>query len=212
MTSFHIDRLAPGSTHAARVLAFTREEAQDQLAGRTIWCGIQTPGTSATQALEIPSDEPLRELADRLDAALSGADREVRLGAVERDLCTHAADMVAAQVARDDIVLLHDTLSTLVATAIRERGAHTVWLMSGGSASSGRSPSSLDPFTSAFDAYITTWRQAVTAVLPCSDAVTVKAGPDAELDWNSALADVVDGDRQEMVGGRHHVRPLVSAH
>lgn len=208
MTSFRIEHLAPDSARATRVLRFTREQADDQLAGRTIWCGVETPGTGATQALDIPAGE----LADRLDAALFGVAGDVRLGAAERELCAEAADVVAEHVARDDIVLLHDTLSTLLAAAIRERGAHTVWIMSAGSgAPPRRSPISLPAFTSAFDAFITTWQQAVAAVLPCADAVTVKAGPDAALDWNSALADVVDGDRQEMVGGRHHARPAIAA-
>lgn len=212
MTSFRIEHLEPDSSRATRVVRFTREQAQDQLAGRTVWCGVETPGASAPQALDIPADEPLRELADRLDAALYGATGDVRLGAAERALCAQAADIVAAHVARDDIVLLHDTISMLLATAIRERGAHTVWIMSAGSsAPPRRSPTSLPAFTSAFDAFITTWQEAVAAVLPCSAAVTVKAGRDAELDWNSALADVVDGDRQEMVGGRHHARPAVAA-
>jgi hypothetical protein len=211
MTSFRIEHLEPGSTRATRAVRFTRERAQDQLAGRTVWCGMETPSTSATRALEVPVDEGLCELADRLDAALFGASGNVRLGAAERALCEHAADIVAVRVARDDIVLLHDSVSTLLAMAIREHGAHTVWIMSAGSAAPRhRSPSSLPAFISAFDAFITTWRQGVAAALPGSDAVTVKAGPDAELDWNSALADVVDGDRQEMVGGTHHARPAVA--
>ena len=210
MTNFHVEHLEPDSTRARRVVRFTRELAQDQLSGRTVWCGVETPRTSGTQALEIPADEGLSELADRLDAALIGAAADVRFGAAERALCAQAADVLAARVARDDIVLLHDSVCTLLAPAIRERGAHTVWIMSAGSgAPRHRSPSSLPAFTSAFDAFIATWQQAVAAALPCSGTITVKTGSDAELDWNSALTDVVDGDRQELVGGTHHARPAV---
>jgi hypothetical protein len=187
MTSFRIEHLESGSTRATRAVRFTREHAQDQLAGRTIWSSVETPGTSVTQSLEIPA-----ELFD-----IEG----VRLGAAERALCAQAAERVTAQVARDDVVLFHDSVSTLLAMAIREHGAHTVWVMSGGS---------LPALKSAFDAFIATWQQAVAAMLPCSGAITVKTGPDAELDWNSALTDVVDGDRQEMVGGTHHARPAVA--
>jgi hypothetical protein len=184
MTSFRIEHLESGSTRATRAVRFTREQAQDQLAGRTIWSSAATPGTSITQSLDIPADA-----------------NGVQLGAAERALCTQAAEIVTAQLARDDIVLLHDSVSMLLAMAIREHGAHTVWVMSGGS---------LPALKSAFDAFIATWQQAVAALLPCSGAITVKTGPDAELDWNSALTDVVDGDRQEMVGGTHHARPAVA--
>jgi hypothetical protein len=211
MTSFRIEHLEPGSARATRLIRFTREQAQDQLAGRTIWSSVETPGTSVTQSLEVPGDEPLRELADRLDAALLDAAHGVRLGGAERALCAQAAELVTAQVARDDIVLLHDRVSTLLAMAIREHGAHTVWVMSAASgAPRHRPPGSFPAFKSAFDAFIATWQQAVAAVLPCSGAITIKTGPDAELDWNSALTDVVDGDRQEMVGGTHHARPAVA--
>lgn len=211
MTSFRIEHLEPGSIRATRAVRFTREQAQDQLAGRTVWCGVEAPGTSATRALEVPADAGLREVADRLDAALLDAANGVRLGAAERALCAQAAELVTAQVARDDIVLLHDSVSTLLAMAIREHGAHTVWVMSAGSgAPRHRSPGSLPAVKSAFDAFIATWQQAVAAVLPCSGVITVKTGPDAELDWNSVLTDVVDGDRQEMVGGTHHARPAVA--
>jgi hypothetical protein len=133
MTSFRIEHLEPGSARATRLIRFTREQAQDQLAGRTIWSSVETPGTSVTQSLEVPGDEPLRELADRLDAALLDAAHGVRLGGAERALCAQAAELVTAQVARDDIVLLHDSVSTLLAMAIREHGAHTVWVMSAAS-------------------------------------------------------------------------------
>jgi hypothetical protein len=47
--------------------------------------------------------------------------------------------------------------------------------------------------------------------MPSADVVTVKSGPDAELDWNGILADVLTADRAQTVGGTLHARPTVAA-
>jgi hypothetical protein len=215
VTSFRIEYFTPpASARSERVLRFSREQADDHLAGRTVWCGVETPAGTAARPLEVPADEALSELAARLDGALRGAAAEAQLGAAERDLCMHAADIVAARVAPDDIVILHDALTVLVAAAARERGAHTIWLIStSGPASEAidRAERLMQPFTSSLDAYVTAWRDAVAARMPSADVVTVKSGPDAELDWNGILADVLTADRAQTVGGTLHARPTVAA-
>jgi len=187
VTTFQIEFFAePSSTRAGRTLRCSRERALDELAGRSIWCDVEIPAFTTTRRLELPGDAPLEELAARLDVAL-------------------------AEVDRDDIVLLDDALMALMAEAVRERGAHTVWLMAAaGDAPAYRAKPITRPSASAVDAYVTSWRDAVAALIPSSDRITVKAGPDAELDWNGALAEVVAGDRHDTVGGMLHVRPAVA--
>ena len=187
MTTVQIEIFAePSSTRAGRTLRCSRDRALDQLAGRSIWCDAEIPAYTTTRRLELPGDAPLAELAARPDVALTEVDR-------------------------DDIVLLDDALTALMAEAVRERGAHTVWLLAAaGDAPAYRARSFTRPSASAVDAYVTSWRDAVAALIPSSDRVTVKAGPDAELDWNCALAEVVAGDRHDTVGGTFHVRPAVA--
>jgi hypothetical protein len=187
VTTFQIEFFAESSsTRAGRTLRCSRDRALDQLAGRTIWCDVEIPVFTTTRRLELPGDAPLAELAARPDVAL-------------------------AEVDRDDIVLLDDALTALMAEAVRERGAHTVWLLGRpATRRRTRARSFMRPSASAVDAYVTSWRDAVAALIPSSDRVTVKAGPDAELDWNCALAEVVAGDRHDTVGGTFHVRPAVA--
>jgi hypothetical protein len=111
-----------------------------------------------------------------------------------------------APVEPDDIVMLDDAP---LAPAVRECGAHAVVglrTLPGARAT-------------AIDAYVIAWSgrgmlaYRLAAVMPQAGRVAEKdmdaAGDD--LAWGSLLADVVDADRDEHVGGRRHVRPAVAA-
>jgi hypothetical protein len=216
VTSYQLEYLTPhASSHDERVVRFSRDFAADQLAGRTIWCGVETPATTRAQTLDVPVGEQLRELAARIDAALTGAVGDMWLGSAERELCGQALELVDPRIASDDIVVLHDAVTALLAQAVRERGAHTVWLLGGmtqgRSAGMQRAWEFMQPFTTAVDAYVTTQGDAVAAVMPSAAVVTVKAGPDRELDWTGMLADVLEADRAQSVGGTVSVRPAVAA-
>jgi hypothetical protein len=112
-----------------------------------------------------------------------------------------------ALVGRDDIVVLDDTPS---APEVREHGAHAVVRVS-------TLPSSR---AAAVDAYLISWTATgalacrLSAILPNADRVVEKdmRGHGDDLAWGSLLADVVDADRAEHVGGRRHVRPAVAVH
>jgi hypothetical protein len=112
-----------------------------------------------------------------------------------------------ALVGPDDIVLLDDAQR---APEIRERGAHAVVPVR-------RRPART---VAGVDAYLIAWSTRgmlayrMAAVLPRSGRVSEKdmdAAGDA-LAWGSLLADVVNADRDEHVGGRRHARPAVAVH
>lgn len=216
MTSLHTERFAqPGSIHGDRVMRFHRDHALDQLEGRTVWSAVDTPGTTATRRLNLEADASVRELADRLDAAVGGESIDARFGAPERELCDRLAAIVADAVAPDDVVVLNDALTMLAASAARERGAHTVWLLGatrpGGRAGLYRATQVMGPFTALVDALVISDRGRAAALMPSTDVLTLAAGPDAELDWTVMLADVVEADRAQTVGGTYHVRPVIAA-
>ena len=148
MTSLTIDHLDPPSTvRRMRAVEAVRWRALDELSGRTVWCASALPGRSASArrlraslqwggggglrsgVLEVDADERLRHLAQRLEAMLEGASPS-RLGDAERELCAEGVrgseDLVGA-VSPDDVVVVHDALTALLAEALRERGAHAVW-------------------------------------------------------------------------------------
>jgi len=216
LTSFVIEHFRPAtSARDGRSLRLSRERAADELAGRAVWCAGPFPGAPATARLQVTADEPLRRLAERLDAMLgSGAQAAVELGPAEREICAQAVRDPYPVVHEDDVVLLHDALTALLAEAVRERGAHAVWCVSVAAParpSAGEAWRFLRSCTTGVDAYVTRWGRGLAAVMPSADLVTVKAEPDAELGWTSVLADVVRGDRDESVGGTLHPRPAVAA-
>jgi hypothetical protein len=56
--------------------------------------------------------------------------------------------------------------------------------------------------------------QDLAALLPCSGIVVAKeiaSSSRRALGWSALLADAVNADRDETVGGRRHVRPAVAA-
>jgi hypothetical protein len=77
----------------------------------------------------------------------------------------------------------------------------------------------LRDFTSSVDAYVAAWREGdamreIVAAIPSSSVVCAKEVVDASADdlaWGSVLADMLDVDRTDRVGGTLHVRPAVAA-
>jgi hypothetical protein len=146
----------------------------------------------------------------------SGAQAAVEFGPAEREICAQAVRDPYPVVHEDDVVLLHDALTALLAEAVRERGAHAVWCVSvAAPARSGPGAREawrfLRSLTTGVDAYVTRWGRGLAAVMPSADLVTARAEPDTKLGWIGVLADVVRGDRDETVGGTRHPRPAVAA-
>ena len=182
--------------------------------------------------LEVPADARLRDLAERLDAMLEGSSPS-GLGAAERELCAEGvsgSEELVGAVGPDDVVVVHDTLTALLAEALRERGAHAVWHVSFAPAPSPAAVAAartfLRRYTSLMDAYVMTWSppagrtgavvERIAALMPSTDAVAAKdipatyaGGEPRLLGWSTVLADVVHGDRAETVGGTRHPRPTV---
>src|SRR3954452_19569611 len=184
--------------------------------------------------LEVDADERLRDLAQRLEAMLEGSSPS-SLGDAERELCAEgvrASEDLVGAVSSDDVVVVHDALTALLAEALRERGAHAVWHVSFTPAPSRPTAAAartfLRRYTSRMDAYVMTWSpydrrpravvERIAALLPSTDAVAAKdipadyaGGEPRQLGWSTVLADVVNGDREETVGGTRHARPRVPA-
>jgi hypothetical protein len=196
-------------------------------------------GRVASGPLEVSADEQLRALARRLVAMLRGeaapggdpspADEEVygpRAGAGDA--------LAGSEVRRDDVVVLQDPLTAaLLAQDVRERGAHAVWqvgaMVERPEATERAALELLRAYTSALDAYVVTWVELsgrgvmverMAALMPSAGIVAAKevtqpgevAGDELSRDvgWSSLLADVVQQDRGETVGGRLHARPAVA--
>jgi hypothetical protein len=179
-----------------------------------------------------------RSVGPILSGAASGEMRPRRLRQRLRDDGDRAGEALGGDdVRRDDVVVLHDAPSVALAQAVRERGAHAVWHLSsaaGDPATTAQVVASLlAPYAAAVDAYLVSWREAdrygqpaagVAALMPCVGLVAAKrigvAQPAEEpsgswtrreaVGWSSALADVVNDDRHEHVGGMLHARPSVA--
>lgn len=252
MTSLIVEQFgSPSSPRAARVLELARRRAVDELAGRTVWSATALPaghaparmlsgdvraagrGGIGTGSIEVPTDESLRTLAERLDAMLHGfAPPASSLGPAERGLYERASPageaLGSADIEPGDVVVLHDPLVAVLAQAVRERGAHAVWHVTVGPAprrAAAEAQNFLSRFTAALDAYVTTSRRAVgrgllgerlTALMPSADIVATMSlateRGEEPSGWCCLLAEVVQSDRDEHVGGRVHARPAVAAH
>jgi hypothetical protein len=211
-----------------RALAAARSRAVDSLAGRTVWCASHSLGERlgaagdelAVETLPLAAAEPLRRLAERIDAVLAGASPSPSgrtFAADDRALwddgLRDAEARLGGAVRRDDVVVLHDALTALLAEAAREHGAHVIWHMeialAGGDAA-GAAWSLLGPCTCAIDAYATSWTapsEGVSAVVPSAG----RFADGHDLGWAGVLADVVAADRGDTVGGTVHARPAVAA-
>jgi FAD/FMN-containing dehydrogenase len=238
MTVVTIERIdIEEGAHGARVLESARRLAAEELDGRTVWCAASRPAGRHTAGrlqtslawiddpdvvaaeLEIAVDERLEALAQRLDDLLAGL--AVAQGALEpEDVAllsetTSAAEAeVADRIRPDDVVVLHDALSAILSTAVRERGAHVVWRIRPRATRAATAWRVLSPFTAHVDAYVAGAPGIVAAAMPSRDAVTARqTGLGAPYDiaaWSSVLADVVHSDRDEHVGGVRRPRPAVA--
>lgn len=239
MTSLLIQYFgAPSSGREARALDSARRRAVDELAGRTVWCasGLRASGDSAgllrsslrwagddgvvASRLDVLAGEPLQELAERLDEMLHGAPY-ARPGAGEQEICADGMrggeTLIGPDVRADDVVVVHDPLTALLAQAIRERGAHAVWhvgIAPGAPGAAVRDALAfVRRFTSGLDAYVLRSGAHVTALMPSADIVAdaeVHGDPYRDVGWGSTLAAVVHADRDETVGGTRHARPAVA--
>jgi hypothetical protein len=179
---------APAGTRDARVLRYVRAQTLSELAGRTVWLGAQSAGA--------------HRLREDLAWARGAGVASGWIGAQAPD-----DEDLSADVRPDDIVVLHDPLTSAPAEAIRQRGAHVILVRSAGAP------------TSAINAYVFSRATAagahlLAAVIPCAGIVAVKTvrGTDyRDIGWSSLLADVVARDRDECVGGTLHPRPSVAA-
>jgi hypothetical protein len=184
--------------------------------------------------LEIEGDERLTAVARRLERMLAGAASPRPLGPADEHLYARGlpqGDAAVAVVAPGDVVVLHDALTALLAESVRARGAHAVWHVrpAGARRRPGVSEASsfLRRHTPAVDARVMAWRQPgprgtpterIAALMPCAGlmaACEIASGEPApeprRVGWRSVLAEVIQGDRDEVVGGTLHARPAVAA-
>lgn len=227
MTHMTVERLGVASgRHAVRAFEFARERAVDALAGRTVWNATALPGADmsarllrgqlelagegvAVGTLEVSTDDPLHQLAKRVDAMLGGEARtRVPLGHADQDAYREGVRgsdaLVGEEIGFGDVVVMHDPLVAMLAQAIRERGAHAVWHVRVGPVTAEpmarEARAFLKRFTASLDAYVTTTPHPVgrgvpgariTALMPAPDAVAAKDLPDelpAERSTSSSAA------------------------
>ena len=129
-----------------------------------------------------------------------------------------------------DIVVLHDALTAALAEAARGRGAHVVWAVPLGAARGAVAAARdvLRPHARAIDAMVVSWTdpgdrprgmEHIGAAMPSPGLLATKeiaaTGAEAQAlhnrGWSTLLADIVDRDRGECVGGTLHARPTVPA-
>lgn len=181
---WNIESLRTETSRDARLLERARRRAEDELAGRTVWCVAALPagrdaawalrarlrsgGDSrvAVDCLALTASEPLSELGRRLEEMLNGA-----IPAGEQlsraDGATWASGRLDGEalmgdaVAPDDVVVLHDALAAVIAEAARERGAHVAWRVDAGATRADRLATGawafLRPRTRAIDGFVGEW-------------------------------------------------------
>ena len=185
MTSLVTEQFhAPTGRRDARAHDRARRRTIDRLAGRTVW----------SAALELPG-----YLEWARDAGVTARSLEVPEH-------YHDEEQVVAGVRPADIVVLSAPPSAALTRAIRDRGAHALWHLHGARTR-----------TEGIDAFILSARTAsgaliVAAVIPSVGTVAVKEVRGAsyrDMGWGCVLADVVETDRDEAVGGTLRPRPVV---
>jgi hypothetical protein len=243
MTIWTVEGMRPLTNRDARLLERARRYADEQLAGRTVWCVAGLPGGReaalalrailqplrgerpvAVGCLEIEHGEPMTGLARRVEAMLEGsADPSPGLsredGADYADACCDGEALIGDTIAADDVVVLHDVLAAITAEAARGRGAHVIWRIdAAASATAGEAWAFLRPHEHGVDGYVGEWLEPgdapgrIGAIVPSTRAVParhVDTGH-APAGWGGALAQVVQSDRYETVGGTVHARPMVA--
>jgi hypothetical protein len=188
-----------------------------------------------TSPLAVQAADPPAALARQLDAMLAGIPPLRSLGAAARNEYVRGAELaepaLGGRVRPGDVVVLHDSFTVSFAAALRDRGAHAIWHLRRRSDS--REPcvrEALDFLdrsgAGAVDAVVIDERigvdgpERVTALLPAAgllDIREVSPGGDAArsgrvtLAWLSLLADIIEEDRADHVGGTIQVRPVVAA-
>jgi hypothetical protein len=188
------------------------------------------PAALDASPIELEPQEPLRRIGERLEAmlaraggdALDWADAEELAGAMQR-----AERIVGEAVGSGDVVVLDEPLGVVLAPAVRERGAHAVLEILPGSArrqaTVGAAERILRRCGAAVDARVMILRgrggegtKRIAALITAEDVVSAKevtargSHPD-EICWTTVLAEIVELDRTETVGGRVHPRPTVAA-
>jgi hypothetical protein len=187
VTTWTVEPLRTTTRREARQLEWARSSAQDQLAGRTVWCVSGLPAgresASALRAslhfvvgesgvavgcLEIRGSEPLTDLGRRLEAMLHGFAGELRRlsaqdGADYADACRDGEVKIEGAVAADDVVVLHDAVAGVAAQAARERGAHVIWRIDSAPVRARRGATDawavMRPHEHGVDGYIGEWLQ-----------------------------------------------------
>jgi hypothetical protein len=187
------------------------------------------PAARRAGLLQLAPEEPLRRIARRLDAMLAraGADALDRADADELgDAILRGERIAGEEIGSGDVVVLDDPLGLVLAPALRERGAHAVLYVRPGSAHAratvGRAAPVLRPCGAAVDARVMVWRERgrvgakrIAALITSGDVVAAKEitarglHPD-EICWTTMLAEIVERNHGETVGGRMHVRPTVA--
>jgi hypothetical protein len=198
MTRLLLERLDPPTTiRGTRACETAEAWADEELAGRTVWCaGARPGGRAGALALHL---RPISLPADPVAAAAR----------------------LEAGVRPGDVVIVDDDLAAQLAEAVRAQGAHAVaHLRVRAQAQAGQRAAAR------IDAYIMSWPlrtgphrahvERVAAALPHAGVVAAAEFPAGtegqsvrELAWRSVLADLVHGDRDERVGGTVGARPAV---
>jgi hypothetical protein len=180
--------------------------------------------------IELAPEEPLHQIGERLERMLAGvaAQRPEWDEVEELARAMQRGELIVGEtVASGDVVVLDDPLGVVLAPAVRDRGAHAVLEIRPGSARRMASVSRAEPLlrrcAAAVDARVMTWRELgqsgarrIAALISSEDAVAAKeitargAHPE-EICWTTVLAEIVELDRSETVGGRMHARPTVAA-
>lgn len=225
----------------SRVLALARARADEGLAGRSVWSATASRSSAArarelrecvpaalhASPIELAADEPLRRIGERLQAMLAepGASSVLDRGDAEElaGAMARGERIVGEGVGSGDVVVLDDPLAVVLAPALRERGAHAVLEVQPGSArgraSFGVAEAILRRCGAAVDARVMILRAGSTriaALISSEDAVAAKeitargSQPD-QICWTTVLAEIVELDCSETVGGRLHPRPTVAA-
>jgi hypothetical protein len=127
-------------------------------------------------------------------------------------------------------VVAHDAPSALVASAVRQCGAHAVWHLGVGVGSVASVSEALEfvgRFSHCIDAYLLSWsecgargevRECAAAAMPSAGIVAAKEFPSSSqsddlrrLAWRMTVAELIRTDRGEAVGGTLHPRPTIAA-
>jgi hypothetical protein len=233
MATLIVERLgAPPSDRDARMMELVRRRAAEELAGRTVWCAAAMPagrrdarvlrdrlgraGAVRADTLDARVQERALDAAETVDSMLTGSGPPAEgLGPTEREAYTGVSgeDALAARVRPGDVVVLHDALSPALARGMREHGAHIVWsVRRTPGARASEAWAFLEDLLPAVDAYLVVEPDRITAVIPAHGAVAAMVAPaqDHGWGWTGALAEVVQADRDDTVGGTLHARPAIA--